>query len=551
MKYSILSIICCLLSFSSALAQKKDFEVSKNLDVFNYIYKELDMFYVDTLEAKEVIRVGVDAMLRKLDPYTVYYPEDDMDDLQMMTTGKYGGIGSIIRQRKDSSVIIFEPYENMPAAEIGLKVGDVLLKIDDVDLQGKNTAGVSDLLRGEPGTTFRLRVQRPGTKKPIDFNVTRRSIKVPPIPYYGLLHGDIGYILFTDFTENSSKELRKVFITLKSQGMKNLVLDLRNNGGGSLQEAVNIVNMFVPRDKEIVSMKGKVRASNYSYKGKNEPLDLDIPIAVLVNGNSASAAEIVSGALQDFDRAVIIGSKTFGKGLVQSVRDVPYNGSLKLTTSKYYIPSGRCIQAIDYKNRRAGQSDRVADSLTRVFHTAGGREVRDGGGIRPDVEVKHDTLANLLFYLSNDDVLVDFATDYCMNRPTIAPVADFHITDEEFEAFKKMAKEQDFKYDRMSDKLLKELKKMAKFEGYDEDAQAEFDALEKKLEHNLDRDFDNFKDKIKELIEMEIVKRYYYQRGVSELTLRNDVDFAKAVEILHNPEEYKSILTPQTSTINH
>ncbi len=547
MKYCLLSIICYLLS-SSAFAQKKghDFELSKNLDIFNYIYKELDMFYVDTLEAKEVIRVGVDAMLRKLDPYTVYYPEDDMEDLQMMTTGKYGGIGSIIRQRKDSTVIIFEPYENMPAAEIGLKVGDVLLKIDDVDLKGKNTAGVSDLLRGEPGTTFRLRVQRPGEKKPLDFNITRRNIKVPPIPFYGMLHGDIGYILFTDFTENSSKELRKAFITLKSQGMKSLVLDLRNNGGGSLQEAVNIVNMFVPRDKEIVSMRGKVRASNYSYKGKNEPLDLDIPIAVLVNGNSASAAEIVSGALQDFDRAVVIGSKTFGKGLVQSVRDLPYNGSLKLTTSKYYIPSGRCIQAIDYKNRREGQSDRVADSLTRVFHTVGGREVRDGGGIRPDVEVKHDTLANLLFYLSNDDVLVDFATDYCMNRPTIAPAADFRITDEEFEAFKKMAKEQDFKYDRMSDKLLKELKKMAKFEGYDEDAQAEFDALEKKLEHNLDRDFDNFKDKIKELIEMEIVKRYYYQRGVSELTLRNDVDFAKAVEILHNPEEYKSILTPHS-----
>ncbi len=546
--------LICLLFFIfyllSAIAQKKDFEVSKNLDVLNYIYKELDMFYVDTLDAQKVVRTGVDAMLRTLDPYTVYYPEDDMEELQMMTTGKYGGIGSVIRQRKDSTVIIYEPYENMPAAEIGLKVGDVLIKIDDVDLKGKNTAGVSELLRGEPGTSFRLQVRRPGVKKPLDFNITRRNIKVPPIPFYGLLYGDIGYILFNDFTENSSKELRKAFITLKSQGMKSLVIDLRNNGGGSLQEAVNIVNMFVPRGKEIVSVKGKVRASNYTHKGKNEPLDLDIPIAVLVSGNSASAAEIVSGSLQDFDRAVIIGNKTFGKGLVQSVRDVPYNGSLKLTTAKYYIPSGRCIQAIDYKNRREGQADRVADSLTRVFYTAGGREVRDGGGIRPDVEVKHDTLANILFYLSNDDVLVDFATDYCREHPTIPAASDFRIMDKDFDAFKKMAKDKEFKYDRLSDKLLKELKKMADFEGYGEDAKAEFDALEKKLEHNLDRDFDKFKDKIKELIEIEIVKRYYYQRGVAEILLRNDVDFAKAVEILHNPEEYKRILTPQSEADN-
>ncbi len=531
----------------SVVAQDKkghDFEVMKNLDVFNYIYKELDMYYVDSLEADKVVRTGINAMLRELDPYTVYYPEDDMEELQMMTTGKYGGIGSIIRMRKDSTVIIYEPYENMPASEVGLKVGDVMLKIDDIDLKGKNTSEVSDLLRGEPGTTFRLRVQRPGEKKPMDFSITRRSIKLPPIPYYGLLRDDIGYIQFTDFTENSSKELRKAFITLKSNGMKSLVIDLRNNGGGSLQEAVNIVNMFVPKGSEIVAMKGKVSGSNYTYKAKNDPLDLEIPIAVLVNGNSASAAEIVSGALQDFDRAVVIGVKTFGKGLVQSVRNVPYNGNIKLTTSKYYIPSGRCIQAIDYKNRREGQADRVADSLTHVFHTAGGREVRDGGGIRPDVEVKHDTLANLLFYLSNDDVLVDFATEYCKNHPTIPAVSEFSVTDEDFENFKKMAKDRNFTYDRLSDKLLKDLKKMAEFEGYLAEAQGEFDALEKKLEHNLDRDFDNFKDKIKEQIEIEIIKRYYYQRGTAEYALRNDYDFDKAVEILHNPEEYKRILSP-------
>lgn len=527
-------------------AQKKkdghDFEVVKNLDVFNSIYKELDMFYVDSLEAQKAIRVGIDAMLSELDPYTVYYPEDDMDELEMMTKGKYGGIGSIIRLRKDSTVIIYEPYEGMPAAEVGLKVGDVLLRIDDNDLKGMDTEKVSNLLRGEPGTTFLLEVQRPGEKKTRKFKITRRNITVSQIPYHGVLRGDVGYINLIGFTENSSRDFRKALISVKADGAKSLVIDLRGNGGGSLAEAVNIVNLFVPRGKEIVSMKGKVRSSNYSYKSKNEPLDLEMPIVVLVNNGSASAAEIVAGALQDLDRAVIVGSKTFGKGLVQSVRDLPYNGSLKLTTSKYYIPSGRCIQAIDYKNRREGQTDRVADSLANVFHTEGGREVRDSGGITPDVEVKHDTLANLLFYLSNDDVLTDFATDYCKTHLTIAPAAEFAISDADFEAFKRMAVESGFKYDRLSEKRLDDLKKVAEFEGYLKDAEAEFAALAKKLEHNLERDFDNFKDDIKELVEMEIVKRYYFQRGTVESGLRDDIDFDKAVEILHNPEEYNRIL---------
>lgn len=533
------------LAMPSSAQKKKDghdFEVVKNLDVFNSIYKELDMFYVDSLEAQKAIRVGIDAMLSELDPYTVYYPEDDMDELEMMTKGKYGGIGSIIRLRKDSTVIIYEPYEGMPAAEVGLKVGDVLLRIDDNDLKGMDTEKVSNLLRGEPGTTFLLEVQRPGEKKTRKFKITRRNITVSQIPYHGVLRGDVGYINLIGFTENSSRDFRKALISVKADGAKSLVIDLRGNGGGSLAEAVNIVNLFVPRGKEIVSMKGKVRSSNYSYKSKNEPLDLEMPIVVLVNNGSASAAEIVAGALQDLDRAVIVGSKTFGKGLVQSVRDLPYNGSLKLTTSKYYIPSGRCIQAIDYKNRREGQKDRVADSLANVFYTEGGREVRDSGGIMPDVEVKHDTLANLFAYLSNDDVLTDFATDYCKTHLTIAPAAEFAISDADFEAFKRMAVESGFKYDRLSEKRLDDLKKVAEFEGYLKDAEAEFAALAKKLEHNLERDFDNFKDDIKELVEMEIVKRYYFQRGIVESGLRDDIDFDKAVEILHNPEEYNRIL---------
>lgn len=541
----LLLMMALALAMPSSAQKKKDghdFEVVKNLDVFNSIYKELDMFYVDSLEAQKAIRVGIDAMLSELDPYTVYYPEDDMDELEMMTKGKYGGIGSIIRLRKDSTVIIYEPYEGMPAAEVGLKVGDVLLRIDDNDLKGMDTEKVSNLLRGEPGTTFLLEVQRPGEKKTRKFKITRRNITVSQIPYHGVLRGDVGYINLIGFTENSSRDFRKALISVKADGAKSLVIDLRGNGGGSLAEAVNIVNLFVPRGKEIVSMKGKVRSSNYSYKSKNEPLDIEMPIVVLVNNGSASAAEIVAGALQDLDRAVIVGSKTFGKGLVQSVRDLPYNGSLKLTTSKYYIPSGRCIQAIDYKNRREGQKDRVADSLANVFHTAGGREVRDSGGIMPDVEVKHDTLANLLFYLSNDDVLTDFATDYCKTHLTIAPASEFAISDADFEAFKRMAVESGFKYDRLSEKRLDDLKKVAEFEGYLKDAEAEFAALAKKLEHNLERDFDNFKDDIKKLVEMEIVKRYYFQRGTVESGLRDDIDFDKAVEILHNPEEYNRIL---------
>jgi carboxyl-terminal processing protease len=540
------TLLLALLLSAPAFAQKKkggqDFEMTKNLDVFNSIYAELNQFYVDSLEAQKVIRIGIDAMLGELDPYTVYYPEDDMDELDMMTKGKYGGIGSIIRLRKDSTVIIYEPYEGMPAQEVGLKVGDVLLRIDDTDLKGLNTEKVSNLLRGEPGTTFLLKVQRPGEKKPRDFKITRRNITVSQIPFYGVLHGDVGYINFTGFTENSARDFRKALISVKSAGAKSLVIDLRGNGGGSLAEAVDIVNLFVPRGVEVVSMKGKVKSSNYSYKTRNEPLDIDIPVVVMVNGNSASASEIVAGSLQDLDRAVVLGSKTFGKGLVQSVRNLPYNGSLKLTTSKYYIPSGRCIQAIDYKNRREGQADHVVDSLAKVFYTAGGREVRDAGGITPDVKVERDTLANLIFYLSNDDVLVDFGTKYCQAHPTIAPASDFELSDADFEEFKRMAVESGFKYDRMSERRLKDLRKVAEFEGYLKDAEAEFAALEKKLEHNLERDFDNFKSDIITLLEMEIVKRYYYQRGSVEVSLRNDSDFLKAVEILHNQEEYNRIL---------
>ena len=456
----ILCILVVLVLNSSLFilhsqAQKKQknehsFSVAKNMDVFNSLYRDLDVMYVDTLDADELVKIGIDAMLSSLDPYTEYFPEEDMGELKMMTTGKYGGMGSIIRMRKDSLVVIGEPYANMPAAEVGLKVGDVLKKIDDTDLKGMKVDEVSNMLRGEPGTTFVLTVQRPGEKKERKFSITRRNIKLPSIPWSGMVSDKVGYINLSQFTEDCSVDLRKAFISLKDKGAESFIIDLRGNGGGLLSEAVNIVNLFVRKGLTIVETKGKIKAANTTYKTKSEPLDTLTRIAVLVNGTTASASEIVSGSLQDLDRAVVIGTRTYGKGLVQSSRELPYNGSLKLTTSKYYIPSGRCIQAIDYKLKRDGKTSKVPDSLTNVFHTIGGREVRDGGGIKPDIEIKHDTMANVVFYLSNDDVLLDWGTKYAQKHAEIAPIEEFEITDADFEELKEMARESGFKYDRLS-----------------------------------------------------------------------------------------------------
>ena len=552
MKKTLIILLGLMAIMMPVRAQSEHaFEVAKNLDVFNNLYRQLDIFYVDTLEADKLIRIGIDAMLEELDPYTVYYPEEDMGDLKMMTTGKYGGIGSIIRMRKDSTVIVAEPYAGMPAAEAGLQIGYVMLKIDDKDLKGLSTSEVSELLRGEPGTTFVLRIQRPGEKKTRDVKITRRNVKVAAIPYYGMMRNEVGYINLTQFTEGCAKDVRKAIISLKDKGARSIIIDLRMNGGGLLNEAVDIVNLFVPKGLKIVETKGKQMAANSTYFTRNEPLDLDIPLAVLVNGRTASAAEIVSGALQDLDRAIVVGSKTFGKGLVQSPRELPYNASLKLTTAKYYIPSGRCIQAIDYKQKRkdaeiyrtTGKRAEKKDSIANqhIFHTAGGREVTEGSGIMPDVEVKHDTIANVVFYLSADDVLTDWGTRYFQKHSTIPAVKDFAITDEDYEELKRMAKESDFKYDRLSEKRLADLKKTAEFEGYYDDAKEEFDALEKKLAHNLNREMDRHQEDIRKIMAQEVVKRYYYQAGAVEESLKGDEDVEKAIEILNDEKEYNKI----------
>jgi len=532
----------------------RNFQIVKSLDVFNSVFKELDMFYVDSIDPKEVVEYGIRAMLAKTDPYTEYYPEED-NTLKEMTTGKFGGIGSVIRYYTPRKrVAIIEPSEGHPAAEAGLKAGDIIMEINGKDMaQGDRipndlTSYVSDNLRGDPGTLCIIKVERPtsdSTYVPMEFKVTRGTIRTNPVPYYGMLNDSIGYIFISTFSvEGCSKEVKRALIELKQQGASSLVIDLRGNRGGLLSEAVNVVNFFVPKGKEIVKTKGKFKQMDHAYRTMNEPIDLEIPLAVLVDGGTASAAEILSGSLQDLDRAVIIGNRTYGKGLVQTLRDLPYNSSMKITTAKYYIPSGRCVQAIDYSKRNSdGSIARTPDSLTNVFHTAAGREVRDGGGIRPDIEVKMDKTPNILFYLVNDDQIFDYATQYVIQHPTIPEVKDFQLTDADYADFKAMLKRRNFTYDRQSEEVLKKLKEFAEFEGYMENAKDEFAALEKKLQHNLDLELDRFAKDIKPLIAEEIVKRYYFEKGAVQETLKDDADLKKALETLQQPEEYKKVLT--------
>ena len=546
-------IVMLGMGMTSFKEDDRNFQISKNLDIFNSIFKELDMFYVDTVNAEKMIQTGVEGMLSLTDPYTEYYPEEEVSSLKEMTTGKYGGIGAAIRyyEAKDRIAVV-EPTEGMPAAEAGVKAGDIILSVGGKEMVRGNmkpqefSSKVSEALRGEPGTSFVLKVLRPlkNDSTVMEFKLTRKNIRTNPVPYYGMVKDSIGYLVLSSFTENSAKDFKKAFIELKQKGAKSLIIDLRDNGGGSLSEAVDIVNLYVPKGQEIVVTKGKLRQAQGSYKTQNEPVDTQIPLAILVNGSTASASEIVSGSLQDLDRAVIIGTRTFGKGLVQTIRPLPYNGTLKVTTSKYYIPSGRCIQAIDYAKKNAdGSVARTPDSLTTVFHTAAGREVRDGGGIRPDIEVKGDKIPNIVFYLMNDDLIFDYATQYCWDHPTLTSVDDFKLTDADYEAFKKLVKSRNFTYDRQSEKLLKSLKEVAEFEGYMTEASEEFKALEKKLNHNLDRDLDYFAKPIKEYLSQEIVTRYFYQRGAVMERLKDDTDLEKAIEVLQNPVRYREILS--------
>lgn len=538
-------------------AQEKDdhrFEVMKNLDVFNSIYKQLDLLYVDTLDPKVTIGAGIDAMLSSLDPYTEYYPAEKKGDFKMMVTGKYAGIGSLIRydfSRKN--VVIEEPYANMPAAEAGLKKGDVILAIDDQSMEGRDNSYVSDRLRGDAGTTFVIKIRRPSTGKVMKIKVTRRAIQLPSVPYYGLRQDGVGYINLNQFTEGCAQQVRRAFLDLKGKGMKKLVLDLRGNGGGVEQEAVSLVNMFVPKGKLIVSNRGRLKRMNNDYRTTVEPIDTVMPIVVLVNGETASSSEITSGSLQDLDRAVVMGTRTYGKGLVQMTMPMPYNGSLKLTTNKYYIPSGRCIQAINYKHNNGGYTEHVPDSLTKEFRTAGGRVVKDGGGITPDVEVKPDTLSNLTISLLNSspymtrdssELLLNYVVDYIAKHPTVAAPKDFELTDADYEAFAKRVVDSGYTYARDSEKYLQNLEKLARFEGYYDEAKPEFEALKAKLSHNLAKDLRRNKQQLMEILAKEILPSYYYQAGTIEYGLKHDKTLDEAVKLLGDSDRYRKILHP-------
>lgn len=551
MKKIFLAAGLCCMSAIPVSAQKDsnhNFEISKNLEIFNDIYKQLDMFYVDSLSADTVIEWGIDAMLRQVDPFTMYYPEEGMDELKEMTTGKYAGIGAVIRfYKKEDRVMVIEPQEDSPAIEAGVKGGDLILSIDGKDMKGKSTQEVSENLRGDAGTTFELTVKRAGVEHPLSFKITRRNIAMPPVPYYGMVADGIGYIYFERFVDGCSRDVRRAVVDLKEQGAKALVIDMRGNPGGPLSEAVEVTNLFVPRGQKVVYTKGKLASVNSEHYTKKEPLDVDIPVAVLVDGSTASSAEIVSGAWQDWDRAVIVGERTYGKGLVQMIREVPYHGSLKVTTSRYYIPSGRCIQAYDYRHLNPdGSAKTLPDSLTKAFKTAGGREVRDGGGIKPDVVITPDSLPSIVYDIATSDVLLDYVNHYVQTHATIASAGDFSLTDADYADFVKMVEESDFTYKRRTEEMMKLLERTARFEGCYEGAKSEFEALAAKMKGGVvaDLELPKNKEEIKSVLESDIVARYYFRRGVVQQQLKADKDLKTALEILTDTERYESLLKP-------
>jgi carboxyl-terminal processing protease len=544
----MLVVITALQATAQAPAENKNqryFDINKNIDIFNSVLRELDMFYVDSVEVNNLVQSSIRNMLTRLDPYTEYYAEENMEDLQFLTTGEYAGIGAIISYN-NGQVVINEPYEGLPADKAGLKAGDAILKIDENDMRKSTVKDVSDKLKGTPGTSLDLTIQRPGEKRERKLTIVREKIEVDPITYAGVTDEKIGYLHFGSFTTRSADRVKKTVQDLKEKGATSLIMDLRGNGGGILDEAVDVVNLFVPKGEEIVSTKGKVKQWDRTYLTRNQPLDEIIPIVVLIDTGSASASEIVAGGLQDLDRALIVGNRSFGKGLVQTPRDLPYGGNIKITTSKYYIPSGRCIQALDYSRRNPdGSVARVPDSLTNVFKTRNGREVRDGGGITPDITIPQPTGGTIAFYLMTDNVIFDYVTEWVQQHKEIAPPHKFRLPQSDYEAFREFVKKRDFKYDQLSEHSLLQLKSMMEFEGYMDVAKEEFAALETKLQPNLDRDLELFKEDITSIIESEIVQRFYYKKGVLLHQLSDDKVYDKAVEVLQNQEMYRSLLRTQ------
>ena len=534
-----------LISFNNN--DQKNFEIAKNLDIYFTLFNELNTFYVDEIDPSELVKSSIDEMLISLDPYTNYISEESMEDFRFMTTGEYAGIGALIG-KQNGKIVISEPYEGYPAQKNGLKAGDILLEVSGKSTENMTTEDVSSLLKGPARKPVTLKIQRPGEKKPFEKEIIREKITIDAVPYYGMLNETTGYIRLSNFTQDCSREVRKALQELKAQNKpESLVLDLRSNPGGLLIEAVRTMNLFVPPGQDIVSTKGKVKQWDKTYTTNAQPVDSTIRIAVLVNRNSASASEIIAGAMQDLDRGLIIGNKTFGKGLVQTTRDLSYNAKLKVTTAKYYIPSGRCIQILDYSHRNEdGSVGAIPDSLISEYTTTNGRIVYDGGGVAPDVPVDQESLSTLSYELVSRFLIFDFATLFANSHESIAEPEEFKITDDIYADFITFVKEKGFEYESESQDIIKELVKTAKREKYYDTATNEFKALEEKLTPHLENDLKKFRAELSELLEDEIVSRYYYQKGAIRAAIDDDQVIEKALEILNDEDVYANCFKPGT-----
>ena len=540
----IIFFINLTLNFSLIAQNENGFELIKNMEITDLINQHLEKYFVDEPQFGHLSKVGIDAMLRELDPYTVYYHEANMEDYRMMTTGQYGGIGAIIRQI-NGYVHIAEPYEGSPASKAGLKAGDKILSIDNKDMYNLPTDEVSGSLKGPKGSTITIEIDRPGEgiKK---INVTRDEIQLPDVPYSGMVNETIGYIKLNSFTQTASENVKKAYSSLKSDGMKQLVLDLRGNGGGLLIEAVKIVNMFIPKGQTVVNTKGRVVEENRTYTTNEEPTDLNIPLVVLIDEGSASASEIVSGSLQDFDRAVIIGQTSFGKGLVQRTYDLKYGSKMKLTIAKYYTPSGRCVQRLEYYDHEEGEKPQeIADSLLKKFQTKNGRTVIDGRGIEPDIKIENEKYSRLTTMLFRSNLIFNYATEFYLNNKKIDSPEDFKLTEKDFNDFKSYILKQDFTYTTSSEEMLEKVKDVALKEGYFEQSSEEYEALLAKLTPSMERDIEQFKNEIIPFLENEIISRYYFQKGRAIQSFKNDLELKEAITILSALKEYNKILNKE------
>ena len=539
-----LIFISLFISSLTLLSFKSDyFEIAKNLEIFTDLYKELNTYYVDETDPGKLIKSAMDEMLQTLDPYTNYIPESEIEDFQFMTTGQYGGIGAMITKR-DEYVYISEPYEGFPAQKSGLMAGDKILEVNNISVKGKSTEEVSKLLKGQPNTNVSILIERKYINEPFEVSFKREKVTVGSVPYFGLLENNIGYVKLRSFTRNCSNDLKNAILKLKDQSATSLILDLRGNPGGLLNESVKIANFFVNQGEDIVSTKGKIKSWEKVYTATNKPIDTEIPLVVLIDQSSASASEIVSGSLQDLDRAVIVGKRSFGKGLVQQTRKLSYNSQLKLTVAKYYIPSGRCIQALDYSNRNEdGSVGKIADSLSTEFRTKNNRKVYDGGGITPDLVTESEVSSKILLSLFRERLFFDYATEYRLKNENILSAKDFKITDEKFLDFKNFLSDKEYEYETDTEKAYKKLKKVAEEENYFESMKNNFDLLVTKIDDAKSDDLEKNKDFVKEILANEIVSRYYYQKGRIQSSLNYDKDILEAITVLSDSTKYKQILS--------